>query len=199
MVLIKSSRMIEASCVDYMSVLLGKQKEEEEIALGLELSKVSFIWVVRFQGGDYNICTPEALSECCSERFEERGFILQRWASQAKILGHSSIGGFVSHCVWNSTVEGMIYGVPIIAMPMKHDQLFNAKLVTELGVGMKVPRENGKLKSEEIVRILNEVTVQEVGKELKARAKDVGQRLRVKGEEETNLALDQILQLNNSF
>ncbi|XWS73948.1 hypothetical protein CRYUN_Cryun02cG0173300 [Craigia yunnanensis] len=239
MVLIKSSGMIEARYIDYMSVLVGKQvvpvgpllqesdnskedayilewlskkepasvvlvsfgseyiisKEEmEEIALGLEFSKVSVIWVVRFQGGD-NIGIHEALLVCFSKRFEERGLIVQKWAPQAKILRHSSMGGFVSHCGWNSTLEGMINGVPIIAMPMKLDQLFNAKLLTELGVGIKVPRENGKLKREEIARIINEVMVQEVGKELKTRVKDLGQRLKVKGEEETNVAMDQILQL----
>ncbi|MBA0790570.1 hypothetical protein Gohar_015209 [Gossypium harknessii] len=233
MVLINTSRMIEAQYIDYVSVLVGKQivpvgplvqecgnKEEdvhimewlgkkepgsvvlvsfgselfiskedmEEIAMGLELSKICFIWAVRFQGGDNT-----ALLEGFSKRFEERGLMVQRWVPQAKILGHSSIGGFVSHCGWNSTLEGIINGVPIIAMPMKNDQPFNAKVVTELGVGIKVPRENGKLKSEEIARIINEVIEQEGGEILRTRAKEVGQRL--KGEVETNVAMDRILQL----
>ncbi|PPD88420.1 hypothetical protein GOBAR_DD14630 [Gossypium barbadense] len=177
MVLINTSRMIEAQYIDYVSVLVGKQtvpvgplvqecgnREEdvglerrnledmEEIAMGLELSKICFIWAVRFQGGENT-----ALLGGFSKRFEERGLMVQRWVPQAKILGHSSIGGFVSHCGWNSTLEGIINGVPIIAMPMKNDQPFNAKVVTELGVGIKVPRENGKLKSGEIARIINEV------------------------------------------
>ncbi|XP_052489887.1 cyanidin-3-O-glucoside 2-O-glucuronosyltransferase-like [Gossypium raimondii] len=131
----------------------------EEIVMGLELSKIYFIWAVRFQGGDNT-----ALLGGFSKRFKERGLMAQRWVPQAKILGHSSIGGFVSHCGWNSTLEGIINGVPIIAMLMKNDQPFNAKVVTELGVGIKVPRENGKLKSEEIARIINEVIEQEEGK-----------------------------------
>lgn len=68
---------------------------------------------------------------------------------------------------------------------MTNDQPFNAKVVTELGVGIKVPRENGKLKSEEIAKIINEVIVQEGGKTLRTSAKEVGQRL--KGEGETNV------------
>ncbi|TYI18886.1 hypothetical protein ES332_A07G125100v1 [Gossypium tomentosum] len=172
MVLINTSRMIEAQYIDYVSVLMGKQtvpvgplvqecgnreedvhimewlgkkepgsvvlvsfrsdlfisKEDmEEIAMRLELSKICFIWAVRFQGG-YNT----ALLEGFSKRFEERGLMVQRWVPQAKILSHSSIGGFVSHCGWNSTLEGIINGVPIIAMPIKNDQPFNAKVVTEL-------------------------------------------------------------------
>ncbi|KAB2073917.1 hypothetical protein ES319_A07G117700v1, partial [Gossypium barbadense] len=149
MVLINTSRMIEAH-----DLFISKE-DMEEITMGLELSKICFIWAVRFQGG-YNT----ALLEGFSKRFEERGLMVQRWVPQAKILSHSSIGGFVSHCGWNSTLEGIINGVPIIAMPIKNDQPFNSKVVTELlkklGVGIKVPRENGKLKSEEIARIINE-------------------------------------------
>ncbi|XVF05224.1 hypothetical protein REPUB_Repub05bG0153500 [Reevesia pubescens] len=180
--------------VSFGSEYFLSKEEMEEIALGLELSSVNFIWVLRFQGG-HNIGSHEALLECFSNRFEGRGLIVQKWDPQAKILGHSSIGGFVSHCGWNSTLESMINGVQIIAMPLKLDQHFNAKLVTELGVGIKVPSENGKLKGEEIARIINEVMVQELGKEAKTRAKELGQRLRVKAEEETNVAMDQILQL----
>ncbi|KAG4191645.1 hypothetical protein ERO13_A07G107833v2 [Gossypium hirsutum] len=137
MVLINTSRMIEAQYIDYepgsvvlvsfRSDLFISKEDMEEIAMGLELSKICFIWAVGFQGG-YNT----ALLEGFSKRFEKRGLMVQRWVPKAKILSHSSIGGFVSHCGWNSTLEGIINGVPIIAMPIKNDQPFNAKVVTEL-------------------------------------------------------------------
>ncbi|MBA0670958.1 hypothetical protein Goklo_024607 [Gossypium klotzschianum] len=165
MVLINTSQMIEAQYIDYVSVLVGKQtvpvgplvqecgNREEDVHIMEWLGKKEPGSVVLVSFGNFKV-----------ERFEERGLMVQRWVPQAKILGHSSIGGFVSHCGWNSTLEGIINGVPIIAMPMKNDQPFNAKVVTELGVGIKVPRENGKLKSEEITRIINEVIEQEGGK-----------------------------------
>ncbi|XP_040930034.1 cyanidin-3-O-glucoside 2-O-glucuronosyltransferase-like [Gossypium hirsutum] len=113
--------------VSFRSDLFISKEDMEEIAMGLELSKICFIWAVGFQGG-YNT----ALLEGFSKRFEKRGLMVQRWVPKAKILSHSSIGGFVSHCGWNSTLEGIINGVPIIAMPIKNDQPFNAKVVTEL-------------------------------------------------------------------
>lgn len=135
-----------------------------EIAIGLELSKVSFIWVVRFHVGD-KISIHEALPEGFLERIREKGMVVEGWAPQAKILGHSSIGGFVSHCGWSSTLEGMMFGVPIIAIPMHLDQPLNAKLVVEVGVGVEVSRENEKLKAEEVARVIKTVVMQEEGKE----------------------------------
>ncbi|KAK4477898.1 hypothetical protein RD792_017163 [Penstemon davidsonii] len=60
---------------------------------------------------------------------------------QTKILGHLSIGGFVSHCGWSSTTESMYFGVQVIGMPMKSEQPLNARLKVEVGVGVEVVRE----------------------------------------------------------
>ncbi|XP_015873175.3 flavanone 7-O-glucoside 2''-O-beta-L-rhamnosyltransferase-like [Ziziphus jujuba] len=152
------------------------KEEMEEIACGLELSKVSFIWVVRFHGdsqGKFSIY--EALPEGFLMRVGDRGMVLDGWAPQAKILGHSSSGGFVSHCGWSSTLEGMINGVPIIAMPMHLDQPLNAKLVLELGVGMEVQRVNEKIKRDELARVIKEVVKQEEGKEVRRKARELSQ------------------------
>ncbi|WMV53548.1 hypothetical protein MTR67_046944 [Solanum verrucosum] len=76
--------------------------------------------------------------------------VLEKWAPQATILQHTSIGGFVSHCGWGSLTESMKFGVPIIAMPMYHDQPINARIVEHIGMGVEALRdENGKLQSEE--------------------------------------------------
>uniref|UniRef100_A0A2N9FKQ9 Uncharacterized protein n=1 Tax=Fagus sylvatica TaxID=28930 RepID=A0A2N9FKQ9_FAGSY len=166
-------------------------EEMEEIASGLELSKVSFIWVVRFHGGD-KITISEALPEGFLERIGERGMVVEGWAPQAKILGHSSIGGFVSHCGWSLTLEGMMFGVPIIAMPTHLDQPLNAKLVVEVGVGVEVPRENEKLKGEEVAKVIKKVVMQEEGKEVRKKATQVSERMKDKGDGDMDVVVEKL-------
>ncbi|KAG5574898.1 hypothetical protein H5410_055032 [Solanum commersonii] len=74
--------------------------------------------------------------------------VLKKWAPQTTILQHTSIGGFVSHCGWGSLTESMKFGVPVIAMPMYHDQPINARIVEHIGMGVR--DENGKLQSDTI-------------------------------------------------
>ncbi|KAK7852317.1 beta-d-glucosyl crocetin beta-1 [Quercus suber] len=122
----------------------------EEIAHGLELSKVDFIWIVRFPVGE-KIKLGKALPEGFLERVGERGIVVEDWAPQAKILRHSSIGGFVSHCGWSSVIESIKFGVPIIAIPMQFEQPLNARVVEEVGVAMEVKRDrDGKLERVEL-------------------------------------------------
>ncbi|KAL0340628.1 UNVERIFIED_CONTAM: Beta-D-glucosyl crocetin beta-1,6-glucosyltransferase [Sesamum radiatum] len=140
-----------------------KREEIEEVAYGLELSNVNFIWIVRFPKGD-GTTVEETLPAGFLERVGGRGRIVEKWASQAKILTHPSVGGFVSHCGWNSLTESIEFGVPIIAMPMHLDQPMNAKLVAELGVGVEVKRDNeGRLQREEIAKVIRDVVVGESG------------------------------------
>ncbi|KAF2323278.1 hypothetical protein GH714_034438 [Hevea brasiliensis] len=120
------------------SIFLSTE-DMEEIAYGLELSKAHFIWVVRFPTGE-KINLEESLPKRYLERVQERGKIVEGWAPQQKILRHSSIGGFVSHCGWSSIMESMKFGVPIIAMPMNLDQPVNSRIVEDAGVGIEVRR-----------------------------------------------------------
>ncbi|KAF3455335.1 hypothetical protein FNV43_RR05783 [Rhamnella rubrinervis] len=172
-------------------------EEMEEIAYGLELSEVSFIWVVRFHGADFRgkHSLDEVLPEGFLKRVGERGMVVDGWAPQAKILGHPSTGGFVSHCGWSSTLEGMMNGVPIIAIPMQLDQPMNAKLVLEAGVGMEVPRVNEKLTREELARVVKQVVKQEGGKEVMRKAKELSQRMSERGDMDMNLAVEKLMQL----
>ncbi|KAK4414632.1 Beta-D-glucosyl crocetin beta-1,6-glucosyltransferase [Sesamum alatum] len=136
--------------VSFGSEYFLKQEEMEELAHGLELSNVNFIWVVRFPKGE-KITLKEALPLGFLDRVGQRGMIVEGWAPQARILGHKSIGGFVSHCGCSSMMESMKFGVPIIAMPMHLDQPLNARLVVEIGVGDEVVRNKfGRLEKEEV-------------------------------------------------
>ncbi|GLT63835.1 hypothetical protein SLA2020_363680 [Shorea laevis] len=189
----------EPSSVAYVSFgseyFLSKE-EVEEIAHGLELSKVSFIWVVRFHGGDRGRTTiHDLLPEGFFRRTGERVMVLEGWAPQAKILSHGSIGGFVSHCGWSSILEGMMFGVPIIAMPMQLDQPLNAKLVVEGYHGSQVPRNNGRFKREDVARVISEVVVAKQGEKVRVRAKELGKKMREKRGEEIDLVAKKISQL----
>ncbi|GFQ03210.1 beta-d-glucosyl crocetin beta-1 6-glucosyltransferase [Phtheirospermum japonicum] len=115
-----------------------------EIAKGLQLSNANFIWVIRFciMGETTMTTVEEKLSVGFLEKEKERGLIIPGWTPQGKILGHPSIGGFVSHCGWNSFMENMDFGVSIIAMPMQFEQPVTTGLAVEAGVGVEV--EKGK-------------------------------------------------------
>ena len=96
------------------------KEELEEMAFALELSSVNFIWDVRFPHGQ-RIRPEEGLPQGFLERTRDGGRIVEEWAPQAKILGHPSIGGFITHSGWNSILESIELGVPIINMPMHFD------------------------------------------------------------------------------
>ncbi|KAG5589098.1 hypothetical protein H5410_039612 [Solanum commersonii] len=56
------------------------------------------------------------------------------------ITSVGSIGCFLTHCGWNSTLESISLGVPMVAIPQWTDQPTNAKLVKdvwEIGVRAK--------------------------------------------------------------
>ncbi|CAK9142544.1 unnamed protein product [Ilex paraguariensis] len=181
--------------VSFGSECFLSKEEMEEIANGLELSNVNFIWVVRFPLGDETM-VEDALPKGFLERVGDTGIVIKGWAPQEKILRHSSIGGFVSHCGWNSVLESMEFGVPIIAMPMQFDQPLNARLMVELGVGMEVWRDDsGKLHREEIAKVIREVIVDKRGEAMRRKAKELGEKIRLKGDEEMNGAVEAISQL----
>lgn len=73
--------------------------------------------------------------------FEGKGLIAREWVDQRQILAHRAVGGFLSHCGWNSVLESISAGVPILAWPMIAEQSLNAKLVAEgLGAGLAIKK-----------------------------------------------------------
>ncbi|GJU32217.1 beta-D-glucosyl crocetin beta-1,6-glucosyltransferase-like protein [Tanacetum coccineum] len=99
-----------------------------EIAKGLELSTVNFIWELRFSRGQLegNFTIEQVLPQGFHERVQNRGLVVKGWTPQAKILAHKNVGGFVSHCGWSYVIEAMKFGVPIIPMPMQLDEPVNS-------------------------------------------------------------------------
>ncbi|KAF5933804.1 hypothetical protein HYC85_029975 [Camellia sinensis] len=112
---------------------------ERELALGLEKSGVKFLLCVKeptkgHVEGQYGLISSD-FEHCVVKR----GLVIRGWAPQVLILTHRAVGVFLTHCGWNSTLEGIFAGVPMLTWPMGADQFVNAKLlVDELGVATRV-------------------------------------------------------------
>jgi coniferyl-alcohol glucosyltransferase len=157
-----------------------------ELAYGLELSKQKFIWVVRqpmeedayaafFNTGKVGdgLAVVDYLPEGFVNRTRGMGICVPIWAPQAEILKHPATGGFVTHCGWNSVLESILNGVPMVAWPLYAEQKMNATLLSkELGVAVRVKATDGEIvRREQIAKLIRRVMVDE---------DDIGMRIKVK-------------------
>lgn len=113
-----------------------------ELALGLETSGKPFLWVLRSpESSSAEDWKADLLPEGYERRVQERCLIETGWAPQGLILAHEATGAFISHCGWNSCLESVAAGVPLIALPLQTDQPTNALLLvreTKVAVEMKM-------------------------------------------------------------
>ncbi|PON67175.1 UDP-glucuronosyl/UDP-glucosyltransferase [Trema orientale] len=132
--------------VSFGSLTRFRTTQLVEIAHGLEASGHPFIWVVRKKEKDDD---DEEESKVFIQSFEERvkdnkrGLIIREWAPQVLILEHPAIGGVVTHCGWNSILEAVTAGLPMITWPLFAEQFYNEKFLTEVvrvGVSVGVKR-----------------------------------------------------------
>ncbi|KAK4477890.1 hypothetical protein RD792_017155 [Penstemon davidsonii] len=178
--------------ISFGSEYFLSKEQIEEIAKGLEICDVNFIWIIRFPSNEKLINKEDALPKGFIERVKDRGLVLFKWAPQTKILGHLSVGGFVSHCGWSSINESMYFGVPVIGMPMKSEQPINARLMVEVGVGVEVVRErNGLYLGEEIAKAIDKAFCEG----LRYRAKDLSEKIKEKEEQEVDEVAEQLMKL----
>ncbi|KAF7837089.1 UDP-glycosyltransferase 92A1 [Senna tora] len=162
------------------------------LAEGLEESKKPFIWVIRpplgFDiNGDFKA---EWLPLGFEDRIREskRGLVIPKWGPQLEILSHESIGAFLSHCGWNSVLESLSNGVPIIGWPLGAEQAYNSKMLEEeMGVGVELTRTVESVVTREKVKKVIEMVMEEEGrgKEMRKKAKEIAEMMRkAKREEE---------------
>ncbi|KAA8539654.1 hypothetical protein F0562_026346 [Nyssa sinensis] len=124
--------------VSFGSVTVMTRDELMEFWYGLVNSGKRFLWVMRpesIAGQDGEGQIPGALEE----GKKERGYMVG-WAPQEEVLAHPAIGGFLTHSGWNSTLESIVTGVPMICWPYFADQTINSRFVSEiwkLGLDMK--------------------------------------------------------------
>ncbi|WJX31816.1 hypothetical protein P8452_20207 [Trifolium repens] len=116
-----------------------RRDQMREIGFGLMRSGYNFLWVVKdkiVDKEDEEIGLDEVLGVELVEKMKEKGLVIKEWVDQTKILSHKSVGGFVSHCGWNSIMEAALNGVPILGWPQHSDQKINAGLVEVSGWGI---------------------------------------------------------------
>ncbi|KAI5345770.1 PREDICTED: hydroquinone glucosyltransferase [Prunus dulcis] len=156
-----------------------------DLALGLEMSEQRFLWVVRSPSDKAANATYfsvhsqndplEFLPKGFLGRTQGRGLVVPNWAPQAQILGHMSTGGFLTHCGWNSALESVVNGVPLVAWPLYAEQKMNAVMFTEdIKVALRPKAsENGLVGREEIALVVQALMEGEDGKRLRNRMKDL--------------------------
>ncbi|KAK9286788.1 hypothetical protein L1049_015193 [Liquidambar formosana] len=147
--------------VNFGSLIIMTPQQLSEFALGLANSKYPFLWVIR---PDLVAGGTKIISKDYMEEIEDRGLILD-WCPQEKVLGHPSVGGFLTHCGWNSTLESISAGVPMICWPFFAEQQMNCFYsCSEWGVGMEIDTD---VKREKVEELLRELMVGKRGKEIR--------------------------------
>lgn len=142
--------------VSFGSIMVLTETQKEEILQGLRESGRLFLWVIR-EIKDEELSSIREKS-CISE---EIGMIVP-WCSQVEVLSHRATGCFVTHCGWNSTLESITSGVPVVGCPSFSEQKTNMKIIEELwGNGIRVKENEGVFVREEIRRCLDIVMGEE--------------------------------------
>ncbi|KAL1197495.1 UDP-glycosyltransferase 71B7 [Cardamine amara subsp. amara] len=119
------------------------EEQAREIAVALERSGHRFLWSLRRESpelpGEFTNLE-EVLPEGFFDRTKEIGKVIG-WAPQTAVLANPAIGGFVTHCGWNSMLESLWFGVPTAAWPLYAEQKFNAfEMVEELGLAVEIKK-----------------------------------------------------------
>ncbi|KAJ1691473.1 hypothetical protein LUZ63_015628 [Rhynchospora breviuscula] len=156
----------------------------KEIANGLENSGQRFLWVIRSPltvnpakvfkptaEPDFDILLPEGFLD----RTKDRGMIVKEWVPQVEVLKHEAVGGFVSHCGWNSTLEAVNFGVPMICWPLYAEQKMNKVFsVEEMKIGVELKGyEEGFVRADEIEAKIRWIIESDGAMDLKNRMMEV--------------------------
>ncbi|XAR59413.1 hypothetical protein NMG60_11015244 [Bertholletia excelsa] len=158
--------------ISFGSVVYLKQEQVDEIAHGLLSSGIPFLWVMKPPHKDAGL-EPLVLPEGFLEKVGDNGRVV-KWSPQEQVLAHPSTACFVTHCGWNSTMEALTSGMPVVAFPQWGDQVTDAKyLVDVFKVGMRMCRgeaEDRIIPREEVEACLKEATSGPKAAEMRANA-----------------------------
>ncbi|KMZ60218.1 Flavonoid glucosyltransferase, family GT1 [Zostera marina] len=153
-----------------------------ELAVGLEMSGLRFLWITRSptetvqekSKNDPLLFLPNGFLE----RTKEIGLVVDSWAPQLAILKHAAIGGFLTHCGWNSSLESIVHSVPMIAWPLDAEQNMNAVLlVDEMKIAIRpvIDEKRGLFGREEISRVVTELMEGEEGKKVRVNVERIAE------------------------
>ncbi|PAN44461.1 hypothetical protein PAHAL_9G044800 [Panicum hallii] len=140
-----------------------------ELALGLELAGVRFLWAFRKPSG-MSAAPGTGVGELLPAGFEHRtrghGLVWSGWVPQVAVLAHGAVGAFLTHCGWGSTIEGLVSGHPLVMLPFVVDQGLIARAMAERGIGVEVARDesDGSFGRDGVAAAVRRVMVEEEGK-----------------------------------
>ena len=159
------------------------QDQLNELALGLELSGHKFLWIVRVPSTSassayLNAQKDDPLNYLPSgflERTKDQGLVVPSWAPQIEVLNHKSTFGFLSHCGWNSTLESIVNGKPVIAWPLFAEQKMNALLLCDsLKVALRpTANEKGLAEGKEVAKVIKTLKDSEEGIQIRKRMEEL--------------------------
>jgi len=158
------------------SIASWEEKELTEVAWGLANSKQKFLWVIR--PGTISDVSEwlQSLPKDVRVAIAERGCIV-KWAPQGEVLAHQAVGGFWSHCGWNSTLESLCEGVPMMCQPHFGDQKVNARLLSHVWkVGLEW---SNVMERDEIEGAVRRLMVNPEGKEMRQKALKLKNEIKV--------------------
>ncbi|XP_014497018.1 UDP-glycosyltransferase 83A1 [Vigna radiata var. radiata] len=169
--------------VSFGSMVSLKPNQFNELALGLDLLKRPFLWVVREDNGF-------EVNDACEFRGSQGKVV--SWAPQKKVLSHPSIACFISHCGWNSTIEGVYNGVPFLCWPFCSDQFMNQTYICDVWkVGVGFDRdENGLISKEEIKKKVEQLLVDEEIKERSSKLMEMIIKNKTQGDQNLNMFIN---------
>eukprot|EP00249_Psilotum_nudum_P011254 c23059_g1_i1 orf=95-1546(-) len=159
-----------ARCVLYISfgsITILSVVQFEEIVLGLKASKQRFLWVFR----------PDLIDDSSydgaqhiKEKTQNQGYVVS-WSPQLKVLAHPAVGGFLTHCGWNSTLESIGNGIPMICWPYFADQTLTSLFITTVWKnGIELHRVGGVASRDEVERVITTLMEGEEGERIRKRA-----------------------------
>ncbi|KAJ4881190.1 UDP-glycosyltransferase 75D1 [Raphanus sativus] len=148
--------------ISFGTVVVLSKKQIVELCKALIKSQRPFLWVIteKLHTSKEEENEEESIRSF-TEELDEIGMVVS-WCDQLSVLKHRSIGCFVTHCGWNSTLESLVAGVPVVAFPQWNDQMTNGKLLEECwrtGVRVMEKKEDEEVvvESGEIKRCIEEV------------------------------------------
>ncbi|KAH0929683.1 hypothetical protein HID58_015410 [Brassica napus] len=160
--------------ISFGSLLKWSENQVKSIATAMRNRGDSFLWVIRPKEIAQNV-------DILHEMVQEGQGVVIEWGPQERILSHVAISCFVTHCGWNSTMETVVTGVPVVAYPSWIDQPLDARLLVDvfgIGVRMRNDAVDGELKVAEVERCIEAVTEGLSAEDMRRRARELKQAAR---------------------
>ncbi|KDP21784.1 hypothetical protein JCGZ_00571 [Jatropha curcas] len=159
---LQKQRPESVAYISFGSVATPPPHELVALAEALESSKIHFIWSLKEH---LKVNLPNGFLE----RTKLNGIVVA-WTPQMEVLANSAIGVFITHCGWNSVMESIVGGVPMICRPFFGDQMLNGRMVEDVWeIGVKV--ESGILSKTGVIECLNKIFSHEKGKKMRENVK----------------------------